>query len=99
MKVTSPAALQITYPEPPNLALMARFLSPEEAKRREDEAKGRMKPLKEYFERAKSYATARAADRKTPSVDSKLGAMIPFIRGKAPVGLVGTPRAGICAAV
>src|SRR5262249_33910917 len=55
MSVRSPAALQVAFPEPPQLGRFASFLSPEEIKRREDEAKNRIKPLREYIERAKRY--------------------------------------------
>jgi imidazolonepropionase-like amidohydrolase len=83
MSVKTPVALHVTFPEPGRLGRFAAFLQPEQLTQMRERDTQRVKLLKDFFARAKTYAAARAAGLGAP--DPELEAMIPYVTGKSPV--------------
>jgi imidazolonepropionase-like amidohydrolase len=97
MKIRSPAALHISWPEGPNSfpEFIRRLLPPEELKRRQDVAKDQIRRLREELDRGKRYAATKLAAPERALYDARLEALIPYVTGKAPVVIRVNTVAGI----
>jgi imidazolonepropionase-like amidohydrolase len=87
MAIRSPMALHLNFPAGPDAG--PRFtrerVAPDERRRRREEYEARVRRLREFFERAKRYAAARAQAPDQVPFDPRLEAMIPYVAGKRPV--------------
>lgn len=95
MDIKNPVALHIEFPE------RGRRRGSQKEKK---EAKLNLKPLEEFFEKARLYLKAKEAAQKDPSVktppfDEKLEAMIPVLKGKLPVIISANKEGSILAAI
>ena len=97
MSVKTPAALHVTFPESGRLGRFAAFLQAEQLQQMRERDNQRIKLLKDYFSRAKTYAAARAAGLGAP--DPELEAMIPYVTGKSPVIFAVNTAAGVKQAI
>jgi len=84
MSVKSPAGLRVSFPEPmrPN-ARFASFMTPEQLTQMRDRDSQRLRLLKDFFGRAKLYATAHAAGVQKSNLSME--AMLPYVTGKSPI--------------
>ena len=85
MRVKSPVALQVNFPESQRNSRFAAFLTPELLQQITQRDSGRARLLRDYFDHAKIYASARKANPSGTLIEPSLEAMIPYVTGKAPV--------------
>ncbi len=87
MKVRSPVALHVSWPEGPAALpeFFRQMFPPEEIKRQQDVAKDQIRQIREYFEKAKRYAATKREAPERAFFDARLEAMIPYVEGSAPV--------------
>lgn len=98
MTVTKAWALHINFPEPSaGPGRFAAFLTPELLQQMKDRDSQREKLLKQFIDRAKLYATARASGQQ--QTDLQLEAMIPYVTGKSPILFKISTAAGVKAAI
>ena len=75
------------------------LVSEEALKPAREFAKSQLKALKEYFEKAKRYQSARKLAPESTPLDSKLEAMLPYLEGKLPVVFTVETASGIQKAI
>lgn len=87
MRVKNNVALQVNFPESGRggAGRFAAFLSPEQLQQIRDRDNIRTRQLRDYFDKAKRYAIARALQGPAILVEPTWEAMIPYVTGKAPV--------------
>lgn len=86
MLVKNRAALRVAFPE--TRRGFGRFgaqLSADQLQQMRDSSNQRVKLLKDYFDRARRYAAAKAQGSSSIPTDPEMEAMIPYITGQAPV--------------
>ena len=95
MRVKSPTGLQVNFPEGTRgLSRFAAFLTPEMLQQIRDRETARTRLIRDYFDKAKRYADARAQNPSGTLVEPSLEAMIPYVTGKAPVIFTVSSAAG-----
>ena len=94
MRVKSPTGLQVNFPESgTGRARQSAFLTPEILQQIRDRDTARARLLRDYFDKAKRYATARAQNPSGTLMENQWEAMIPYVTGKAPVIITVTSAA------
>src|SRR5262249_6654426 len=83
MKVLSPMALRVTFPESP-ARFFRQFMPEEDTGQQSEMENARLRELRDYFEKAKRYMTARAKSSDSVPFDPRLEAMTPYVGGKLP---------------
>ncbi len=97
MQIKQAYALRVNFPEARVSARFAAFLPPDQLQQIKDRDTQRVKLLKDYFEKAKRYAAARAA--RATAFDPQLEAMVPYASGKSPIVFNVSSRAGVKQAI
>ncbi len=94
MRVKSPTGLQVNFPESgTGRARQSAFLTPEILQQIRDRDTARARLLRDYFDKAKRYATARSQNPSGTLMENQWEAMIPYVTGKAPVIITVTSAA------
>ena len=100
MRVKGQSGLQVNFPEGARgNSRLAAFLTPDILQQLRDRDNARTRLVREYFEKAKRYATARAQNPTGTLMENQWEAMIPYVMGKAPVVFTVSSAAGARRAV
>lgn len=92
-----PATLHVQWVDAPAFAARAQ-MKPAELKRSLDQVRDTRLYIREYFEKAKRYDELHKANSNSP-VDTRLQAMLPFVRGNRPVVFNSNTVEGIRSAI